>query len=196
MKILGVTGLIASGKSFVCGIMRDSGIDVHDSDAQVARLWQADSPVFDQLKDLFPTAIAVDSGIIDRAHVADLIFKTPKLRQELESILYPALSENREAFIAHHKARDSSLIALDIPLLFEKNLEPLCDAVLATVAPEPIRKERALARPRMTQQRFDAIESLHYHDKHERADFVVDTHQSADIVTSNIHAIIEELCAI
>jgi dephospho-CoA kinase len=104
----------------------------------------------------------------------------------LESIVHPEVAEMRRAFLADNAA--APLIVFDIPLLFEKTGQHGLDAVLVVSASAEQQRERVLARPGMTQEKFERILALQVPDaeKRARADYVIDTGVS---LTETRHAV-------
>jgi dephospho-CoA kinase len=96
--------------------------------------------------------------------------------KRLEAIVHPLVREEEDNFLK--RVADLSPVAvLDIPLLFETGGERRCDAVLVVTAPSSVQRERVLARPGMTEQKFSAIlaKQMRDEDKRARAHFLVDT---------------------
>jgi dephospho-CoA kinase len=93
----------------------------------------------------------------------------------LESIVHPEVAEMRRTFLADNA--DASLIVFDIPLLFEKTGQHGLDAVAVVSAPSAVQRQRVLARPGMSVEKFEKILALQVPDadKRARADFVIDT---------------------
>jgi dephospho-CoA kinase len=170
--VLGLTGSIGMGKSATADVFRQLGVPVHDADATVHALYRGRAaPLIDKA---FPGAVA--DGVVDRASLGAAVFDKPERMRELEAIVHPLVRDEEEAFL-----RKVSVLApvavLDIPLLFETGGEARCDAVLVTTAPPSVQRERVLARPGMTEEKFNAILAKQMPDaqKRARAHFVVDT---------------------
>jgi dephospho-CoA kinase len=102
-----------------------------------------------------------------------------------------------ERFLAQARASGASVAVLDIPLLFETGGERRCDAVVVVSAPPELQRARTLARPGMTEEKFQAIiaRQLPDSEKRRRADFVVDTSQDFDSARAQVRAIVREMSA-
>jgi len=114
-------------------------------------------------------------------------------RKLLESIVHPEVGAMRGAFLAENA--DAPLIVFDIPLLFEKTGQHGLDAVAVVSAPGDVQRERVLARPGMTEEKFEKILALQVPDaeKRARADFVIDTGVPLDETRAQVAALVAHL---
>jgi dephospho-CoA kinase len=170
--VLGLTGSIGMGKSATAAIFRRLGVPVHDADAAVHRLYGGRAAPL--IEKAFPGTVS--DGVVDRVKLGSAVLGSPARLKELEAIVHPLVREEEEAFLK--KAAGLSPIAvLDIPLLFETGGERRCDAVLVVTAPESVQRQRVLARPGMTEEKFNAILAKQMPDgeKRARAHFLADT---------------------
>ena len=173
MIVLGLTGSIGMGKSTVAGMFADEGVPVFDADAVVHRLQGPEGALVAEIESHFPGTTG--AGGVDRTSLAEAVLgNTAKLRR-LESLIHPAVAREREAFLAAN--RDAVLVVLDIPLLFEKGGADLVDRIAVVSAPADVQKERVLARPGMSVEKFERIlaHQLPDEEKRARADFVIPT---------------------
>ena len=175
MIILGLTGSIGMGKTVAAGDFRRLGVPVHDSDAAVHRLLAKGGAAVEQVGEAFPDVVV--DGAVDRAALGKVVFgDTPALRK-LESILHPMVRTEKDRFLKRMARRRVPLVVLDIPLLFETNGQVACDAVAVVSAPLRVQRQRVLARPGMTVERFESVLNYQMSDKMKRqkADFVIQT---------------------
>ena len=173
MKILGLTGSIGMGKSTVAAMFEEAGVPVFDADAAVHRLQGPDGALVPAIEAAFPGTTGL--GGVDRGKLGALVLGDPEALGRLEAIVHPAVAEMRRRFLADHK--EAPLVVFDIPLLFEKGGGAGLDAVAVVSAPAQVQRERVLARPGMTTEKFEHILALQMPDaeKRARADFVIDT---------------------
>src|SRR5690606_29469688 len=110
-----------------------------------------------------------------RAQLADIVFNDSKARKKLEGILHPKIKEQQKIFITKHLKSGRDLVVLDIPLLFETGEDQQVDVKVVVSAPHEVQKKRALARPGIDEEKFNAIVSTQMLDAHKqaRADFVI-----------------------
>ncbi len=170
--VLGLTGSIGMGKSATADIFRRLGVPVHDADAAVHRLYGGRAAPL--IEKAFPGTVA--RGVVDRARLGAAVLSDPARLRELEAIVHPLVRGEEESFLERVSSL-SPIAVLDIPLLFETGGETRCDAVLVVTAPAWVQRQRVLARPGMTEEKFNAIlaKQMPDVDKRARAHFLVDT---------------------
>jgi dephospho-CoA kinase len=155
MKVLGLTGSIAMGKSTAATMLRRFKIPVHDADACVHRLFAKGGRAVAPISETFPGV--VQNGAVNRVELGARVFNdTPALRK-LEAIVHPLVRSERDRFIARHRRRRAPFVVLDVPLLFETKGQDICDEVIVVSAPAFLQRRRALARPDMTAEKFTSI---------------------------------------
>jgi dephospho-CoA kinase len=189
--ILGLTGSIGMGKSTTAKMFAERGVPVNDADGVVHDLYRGKAvPLVAQA---FPEAIV--DGVVDRGRLAQAVLGDREALKRLESIVHPLVREAEVAFVAQHRAAGTPLIVLDIPLLFEVGGENRVDRIVVVTAPPEVQRERVLARPGMTEEKFAAIRAKQLPDaeKRARADFVIDTGLGMDSARAAVDRIIGEL---
>jgi len=193
MIVVGLTGSIGMGKSTVAAMFREAGVPVFDADAAVHTLQGPDGRLVAPIEAAFPGTTGPDG--VDRAKLGAHVLGNPEQLRVLEGIVHPAVAEDRAAFLAAH--RDSAMVVLDIPLLFEKGRPPGLDTVLVVSAPAARQRARVLARPGMTESKFERIVALQMPDAEKRAlaDVVIDTGVSLAETRTQVNAIIACLTA-
>jgi len=171
--ILGLTGSIGMGKSAVANMLRDLGVPVFDADAAVHQLQGPGGPLLPAIEAAFPGTTGPEG--VRRAELGARVFGDPEALRRLEAIVHPAVGEMRARFLADNAAEP--LICFDIPLLYERGGPQGLDAVAVVSAPAEAQRERVLARPGMTTEKFEQILALQVPDaeKRARADYVIDT---------------------
>ena len=171
--ILGLTGSIGMGKSAVAGMLREFGVSVFDADAAVHELQGPDGACLAPIERAFPGTTGPLG--VDRQKLGAAVFGDPDKLRLLEAIVHPEVAEMRRTFLADNT--DAPLIVFDIPLLFEKTTQHGLNAVAVVSAPADIQRQRVLARPGMSVEKFEKILALQVPDtdKRARADFVIDT---------------------
>jgi dephospho-CoA kinase len=185
--VLGLTGSIGMGKSATADLFRKLGVPVHDADATVHRLYRGRAvPLIEKA---FPGTVA--DGAVDRARLGAAVLNDPARMRQLEAIVHPLVREEEEAFLARVSAL-APIAVLDIPLLFETGGETRCDAALVVTAPAEVQRQRVLARPGMTPEKFSAIlaKQMPDADKRARAHFLVDTSRGFSSAEAQVRSIL------
>lgn len=173
MFILGLTGSVGMGKSVTAKFFAEEGVPVHDADAAVHRLYEgAAVPLIEAV---FPGTTA--DGKVDRTKLGGRVLADPAALKKLEGIVHPLVRKEEEQFLAAAEKSGADIAVLDIPLLFETGAEKRCDAVVVVSAPAELQRERVMARPGMTAEKFAAILAKQMPDaeKRAKADFIVDS---------------------
>ena len=143
MLIVALTGGIGSGKSTVGQIFGDLGAIVTDSDQLARDVVERGTTGFDQIIAAFGDEV-LKNGDLNRAALADLVFKDPAKRKQLEQITHPLI---RKAFTKIvESANGDSIVVNQIPLLVESNHDYRFDHVITVSASETVRIERLLNR--------------------------------------------------
>lgn len=154
MKILGLTGSIATGKSFVADIFRELNIMVFSSDKEVAKLLE-DSKVIAKIKENSNLFLSIKEDVIDKNILSNIVFNNNNTLKELEEILHPLVEIRRKEFIDEN--REEKFILFEVPLLFEKSYQSSCYKVITTYCSEKTQKERALRRTNIDSNRLSFI---------------------------------------
>jgi len=176
------------GKSTVAAMFADEGVPVFDADAAVHRLQGPEGALVAEIEARFPGTTG--PGGVDRTALAERVLGEREALQSLEALIHPAVAREREAFLEAHEG--SRLVVLDIPLLLETGGAGKVDKVAVVSAPADVQRARVLARPGMTQERFDKILKLQMPDeeKRDRADFTIPTGGSLEETRASVRRII------
>ena len=191
--ILGLTGSIGMGKSTVADMFEELGVPVFDADAAVHRLQGPDGALLPAIEAEFPATTG--PGGVDRQKLGAAVFGDPEALKRLEAIVHPAVGAIRAGFLEEHAA--VPIIVFDIPLLFEKGGRDQVDAVAVVSAPAEAQRARVLARPGMTEEKFEQILKLQVPDeeKRKKADFVIDTGMSLAETREAVRQVVDRLVA-
>jgi dephospho-CoA kinase len=187
--IVGLTGSIGMGKSTVAAMFAEAGVPVFDADAAVHRLQGPGGRLVAAIESLHPGTTGLDG--VDRARLSAAVLGNPHALRALEELVHPAVGEDRATFLRHHA--DAPLIVFDVPLLFETGGDRKVDKTVVVSARAEVQRARVLARPGMTEAKFDAILARQLPDaeKRARADYVIAT----DVPLAQTHAAIIALIA-
>lgn len=173
MWIIGITGGIGAGKSFLSKSFVSLGVPVHSSDKCIHLLLGHDVEIQKRIKARWPKAFI--KGKIDRKILGDLVLSSPSDLRNLEEILYPNLLKSQKEFLKRNQAQGKNVVALDIPLLFEVELDRYCHFVVLASTPLFLRKKRVLERKGMTLKKFKTFDGEQMNDlqRRKKADFII-----------------------
>jgi len=176
LRVIGLTGGIATGKTTFAAALRARGVPVVDADVLARAVVEPGTPALAEIVRTFGPEVLAGDGTLDRKRLGARIFADPAARRKLEAITHPAI---REAMIAETVRLDAAghdLAFYDAPLLFEVGLDQAMDSVVVVYAPRTAQLARLSARdgvsPADAQARLAAQWPID--EKAARADFVVD----------------------
>lgn len=176
MLLVGLTGGIGAGKSTVSLGLAKRGAVVVDADAIVRELQQPGTQVFKEMEERFGPGILDESGQLDRAAVADLVFTDATALADLGAIVHPRVHEEIARRIEEQSTTDSVVI-LDVPLLVESGWEDLRGTIVVDLDPE-VAISRLIEFRGFSEQdaRNRIAKQASRSDRLARADFVIDNH--------------------
>ncbi|OWV91093.1 dephospho-CoA kinase [Rhizobium sp. R693] len=191
MLRIGLTGSIGMGKSTMAKLFAEAGVPVNDSDAVVHDLYAGEAaPLVDAA---FPGTMK--DGAVDRQELARQLVGSSDGFKRLEAIVHPLVRKREAEFIERERQRGSPMVLLDIPLLFETGAESRIDVIVVVSCDPQIQRERVLARPGMTVEKFNMILARQTPDaeKRARADYVIDTGHSIETARKRVAEIVSDL---
>jgi len=193
MIILGLTGSIGMGKSTVGGMFAEEGAPCFDSDGAVHALYSAGGGAVAPVEAAFP-GVTKDGGI-DRDALSARVVGNEAAIKQLEAIVHPLVRQAQAEFLQGNRDAGAKVVVLDIPLLFESGGARFVDKVAVVTAPAEVQRKRVLARPGMTEEKFEAILARQTPDaeKRARADFVIDTSGSFDATRAQVREALDAL---
>jgi dephospho-CoA kinase len=179
------------GKSTVAMMLRELNIPVFDADAAVHALQGVGGALVPAIEVEFPGTTGAE-GVL-RQELGARVFGDPEALAKLEAIVHPAVANLREMFMQANAT--ASLVVFDIPLLYEKGLGAGLDAVAVVTAPAVQQRQRVLARPGMTPERFSQILGIQVPDaqKRARADYVIDTSVTFEATKATVAALVDTI---
>ena len=142
MRIVGLTGSVAAGKSTVAEAWTRAGIPVLGADDLARDAVAPGSEGLARVVDAFGADVLDADGGLDRDRMRDRVFRDPEARRRLEEIVHPRVREARDRWLAVQASEGATLVVLEIPLLLETGLEGSVDEVVVVDAPAETRLER------------------------------------------------------
>lgn len=176
MKIVGLTGGISSGKSTVSSYLKQLKIPVIDADEVARKVVEPNSQGAREIRKAFGSDVFEEDGSLNRQKLGALIFSNAENRQKLDDLLQPLIKIMILDEIEEYRQKGENMIVLDLPLLFEKHYEKLCEEIIVVYIPKELQLERLMRRNQYTKQEaLSRIDSqLSIEEKRKRATVLLD----------------------
>lgn len=177
MKIIGLTGGIACGKSTVSTELRAHGAAIIDADALARELSQPHQPIYNAYVERFGREIVTADGMLDRVAIARRVFADPAVRAEVDAIAHPLIRMAAEERLRAARDENKRAAVLDVPLLFEAGWDALADETWVVALPREEQLARLLARDTSMDEgeaRARIAAQMPLAEKCARADVIID----------------------
>ena len=188
---IGITGGIASGKSFVCSQLKQMGYPLIDCDQINKELQQIGEPIYNEIVKCFGDSYLNDDKTINRTKLGKLIFGNKEERIKLNKIAHPLIVEEMEKRISKY----DGIVFVEIPLLFETKLEYLCDKIICVFVDELTQINRLMKRDGIeyeyTINKIKSQMPIEY--KKEKSDYLIDSSLGFEETKKQIDVIIDLL---
>ena len=197
MRLIGLTGGIATGKSTVAGILAELGASIMDADALAHEVTASGrAAVADIARDLGAEFVLAD-GALNRPLLAERVFADPELRERLNAIVHPRVHRLIELRVAALASQGRRVVVIDVPLLFEARQRYDVDAVWLVYAPERVQIERLMARNGLSREQalLRVRAQLPIEEKRRMADVVIDNTQDLDVLRQQVQLLYRAACA-
>ena len=151
IRRIGLTGGIATGKSYVAGKIKEAGVPIVDADVLAREVVAPGTTGLSAVRKRFgPDAVRRD-GTMDRVRIAQIVFKDKRARLDLEAIIHPAVQRAIDDFFAQLPKRTPFAVA-DVPLLFETKREGQFQEVVVVACPRDIQLMRLMERNKLSKE--------------------------------------------
>jgi dephospho-CoA kinase len=195
MLRIALTGGIATGKSYVLGRLQARGIPCLDADLLAHGVMAAGTEVSHAIAERFGGEVLDRDGAVDRRKLGAIVFADATARQDLETIVHPAVRRAITAGLRAFQLVGGSVFAVvDIPLLYETGRAAEFDRVIATLCPPEMQIQRLIARgltESEAQQRLAA--QMPADQKAARADYVIRTDGTVEETDAQVEQVVRSL---
>lgn len=166
MKIIGITGSSGAGKSIICDILqKQCQVKIINADLIAKRLSKQGTSYISEIVKTFGRDILDEQGELRRNKLAEIIYTSPEKRKELNSCTFKYIRKEIEREI--NKEKDGAVIVIDAPLLFESELNKICDYVIGVISQKDLQIQRIIKRDHINyeqaQKRLFAQESNEFY---------------------------------
>lgn len=197
MKLVGLTGGIASGKSTVAKILQSLGAAIVNADDLAREVAEPGHEAWKEIVASFGADILQSDQTLDRQKLRTLIFNQPEARKRLESIIHPRVRALAEERIRQYAAAGYPVVIYEVPLLFEGNLQEWLRPVILVACDVETQTARLQKRDHLTvadaEKHIAAQMSLK--DKRRLADYVIENNGSLEDLERQTRQILEKLKA-
>lgn len=192
-KVIGLTGGIASGKSTVSELLSVFGFKVVDADKAAREAVKKGSKGLAQVREVFGDEAIDENGEMNRRYMGDLVFNHPEKRLELNAIIHPIVRDIMEEEKQEYLKQGYNVI-MDIPLLFENQLENTVDEVWVVYTSESIQMDRLMQRNNLSLEDAKArvYSQISIDKKSRMADHVIDNLGDKLELKQNLERLLEE----
>lgn len=197
MRIVGLTGGIASGKSTVSRMLVELGVRVVDIDAIARQVVAPGEPAWREVVDWLGRPYLLADGNLDRRKVADLVFADSSARARLEAIIHPRIAEIVDREVAAARAEGLKALVLDVPLLFEAGWADRVDEVWVVYADDETRLKRLQERDKLSRRAAEArlAAQMSLAEKVRQASVVIDNSRDIEYTGRQVMAAWRRLTA-
>lgn len=191
MRIIGLTGGIACGKSNVSAALAQLGAAIIDGDLLSRELTAPGGQALSDIRQAFGDDVFHPDGTLNRRALGSVIFADDSRRRQLDNIMQPRILQLIHQRIDQARADGAALCVLDMPLLYEQHLDRLCHRVWCVYIPEETQLQRLMARDGFTRTQAQARlnSQMPAHEKAARAHVVIDTSGSIEYTKAMIPAL-------
>jgi dephospho-CoA kinase len=197
VKLIGLTGGIASGKSTVAAILKRLGAAIVDADALAREVVEPGQDAWKNIVDAFGAEVLQADQTLDRQKLRATIFDNPAARKTLEAIIHPRVRALAEERIRQHAAAGYEIVVYEVPLLFEGNLHEWLRPVILVACDTAIQKRRLQQRDGLdveaAQKHIDAQMSLA--EKRRLADYVIENDGSLEDLERQVQEVLDQIKA-
>ena len=183
MKIIGLTGGIATGKSIVASVFRELGAILLDADVIARLVVLPHQPAWEDIVEFFGPQVVNEDESLNRAKIGEIVYNNPDSLTELNRITHPRIMQHYKDELRRIKTEQpDAVVVLEVPLLYETNMDKLCQQVVVVYVDRETQIKRLMKRDNISYadavKRVDA--QMPMDEKVRRADFVIDNRGSME----------------
>lgn len=195
MKVIGLTGGIASGKSTVSLIFKKYGFAIIDGDVISREIMRPGSFVLEGLKLEFGEEIINNDGTLDRKKLSGIVFENNNKLEKLNSITHPIIREQIVNQIEHYRSLGCTACIVDGALLIEGKFTDIVDVIIVIKVDRELQIKRLIERDKISAEAAQNIidKQMPFEEKRKHADFVIDNSYDIEYTKKQINTILSEI---
>ena len=192
--IIGITGSIATGKTYVEKIIKDKGYRVIDADVIAHQALYRNTEVYQKTVVAFGDGILNKNQSINRNKLGRIVFQNPDKKRLLENLIHPFVINKMRQKIAQTKKKE--LFFISVPLLYEANIEKMFDFIIVVYTSEEKQLERLINRDKIDKKLalLKIASQLPLEIKKQKAHFIIDNEiDGQEQLNKKIDKILQEI---
>lgn len=195
MKLVGLTGGIASGKSTVATMLRELGAKIINADDLARAIVQPGKEAWKEIVAAFGTEVLRPDRAIDREKLRTTIFQDAAARKRLDSITHPRIRALAQARAQELAANGAAIVIYEAPLLFENEVHLWLQPVILVACDDFLQRRRLKARDRLSEAEIDQHikAQMPLSEKRARADFVIENNGDLDDLKKQVKDVWEKI---
>lgn len=195
MKLLGLTGGIASGKSTVGQLLREEGFPVIDADQVAREVVEPGTPALEEIFESFGHHLKREDGSLDRKALGQIVFGQPQKLKQLNQITHPRVAQRFQEKVAALAEQGEEVVIYEVPLLFETGLHQMMNGVILVSLEQEQQLARLMKREGLNQE--DALARIKSQmplaEKQKLADWIIDNSGDLDDLKHSITKLLPKL---
>lgn len=195
MRVIGLTGGIATGKSTVSNYLLSLGVPVIDADLISREVVEPGTTGLEKLVQTFGAELLNPQGQLNRPVLAQKLFDNEEVRKQVNQLLHPIIYETMFERVARYHSNGETLVVLDIPLLFETIATDRFDSIWLVYIPEKIQLERLKKRDQLSQEAAQArmASQLSIEEKKKLADVIINNSGSIEETREQVQMLLKSI---
>ncbi len=195
MKLIGLTGSIASGKSLVADMLLKLGASVIDADQIAREVVKPGMPAWKALVETFGEDILASDQTIEREKLGKIVFADDEARLKLNRITHPEIGREMASQIVKYQEKGKSFVVLEAALLLETDAKSMVNSVIVVTVDKDIQIQRLLKRDNISRE--EALQRIHSQmsgeEKAGQADYVISNSGSIEETEKQVHSLWQRL---
>jgi len=195
MKIIGLTGGIASGKSTVSAMLKKKGYPVLDADKIAWQLAEPHQPLWQEYRNRYGDKVLHEDKTLNRQAVADIVFANPQERQWMDGMAHPIIKAEIKRQLAELKNNGCKVVFLDVPLLYESGWDAMADITWVVYVSQKKQVQRLYRRNGFSEEEAERRISVQMsmEEKRARAQVVIDNNGNIGQLRQQVRALLAKL---